>query len=241
MTSRTTFPKAANSRRFRRSLYRRLQARRDCTSRTRSLAMESLEQRMMLASVITWFEGKILLTDPTGTENDVHMDYSAGTLTISDNSGLNGVDALASYVDGNTLTMTNEDITTEGVEAINLDTGNGADTINVDGTPDPNARDFFNGTTVVDAGAGEDVIEVNATTAETTTTINGGENTDTITIGDGSLGGILGAILVNGNDHDAGTTSLTIGSCLGDETNTLDSGDILNINDQDDSGNTCTN
>ena len=39
-----------------------------------------------------------------------------------------------------------------------------------------------------------------------------------------------------GDDHDAGTVDLTIVTCSATHTNTLDSGDILNLNDQGDPG-----
>ena len=48
---------------------------------------------------------------------------------------------------------------------------------------------------------------------------------------------MLGAVFVNGDAHDAGNTSLTVRG----DTNTLASGDILNINDQGDANNNTYN
>lgn len=82
--------------------------------------------------------------------------------------------------------------------------------------------------------AGVDTLNIWNTAVVSVTNVNGGANSDTINLGTpaDSLGGILGDICVNGDAHDAGTVGLTIKS----DTNTLDSGDILNLNDQGDAG-----
>ena len=70
--------------------------------------------------------------------------------------------------------------------------------------------------TELNGQAGTDTINVRSTAATSVTNINGGGNTDTINISSnaptntGSLDGILGAICVNGDMHDAGTTTLVI-------------------------------
>ncbi len=59
----------------------------------RRMRVEALEQRMMLAADIDLIGGQIVLTDSGSTINDVNMDFVAGTLQISDNSGLTGLGA----------------------------------------------------------------------------------------------------------------------------------------------------
>ncbi len=107
----------------------------------------------------------------------------------------------------------------------------GADTITMD-LP-ANLTDAL-ATVTLNGDDGTDTIDVLSTPAGVATTVNGGNNTDTVNLGSAanSLGAILGAVAVNGDAHDAGTTGLTIGG----DTNTLDTGDILNVNDQGDAG-----
>ena len=82
--------------------------------------------------------------------------------------------------------------------------------------------------------AGQDTVNVRATGAGSITDIRGGANTDTINLGSlgNSLDGLLGDIDIAGDANDGGTVDLMIK----DDTNTLASGDILNLNDDGDAG-----
>jgi len=107
----------------------------------------------------------------------------------------------------------------------------GADTITMD-LP-ANLTDAL-ATVTLNGGDAADVVDIYSTPAGVATTVNGDAASDTVNLGSAanSLVAILGAVAVNGGAHDAGTTSLTIGA----DTNTLDSGDVLNVNDQGDAG-----
>ena len=149
------------------------------------------------------------------------------------------------------------DVTTTGADSnLIINTAGGADDVNIATTGADGDTDTFGSFTQVNGGsdgdtltlqgsgaasrvelngeAGADTINVWNTAALSVTNINGGDGSDTINIGTpaNSLGGILGDVCVNGDAHDAGTTSLTIKT----DTNTLDTGDILNLNDQGDAG-----
>ncbi len=127
----------------------------------RHLRVESLEQRMMLAADIGVSGTDIVLTDiGAGSANDIVMDYSAGTLTIEDTTGLAADATLQPYMVGNTLTMTAANLITEGITDIVLDTGDEADTIVIKGTPDPSVATSFTGMTSVLSGADDDSISL---------------------------------------------------------------------------------
>jgi hypothetical protein len=122
--------------------------------------------------------------------------------------------------------------------------GDGSDANALGGFVLVNAGDDGDTLTLQDSGVGsrswlngengQDDINVWSTGALSETLIDGRANTDTIDLGSpsNSLGGLLGNIFIDGGNHDAGSTTLSI---LGDS-NTLDSGDILNLNDQGDAG-----
>ncbi len=88
-----------------------------------------------------------------GSANEVVMDYSAGTLTIRDSSGLTGVGPLAAFVAGNTLTMNAGNLILLNITDVVLDTGDGEDDIRIKGTPDVSVVTTFTGQTSVQAGA----------------------------------------------------------------------------------------
>ncbi|MFP6611077.1 MAG: hypothetical protein VB835_02115, partial [Pirellulales bacterium] len=89
----------------------------------------------------------------------------------------------------------------------------------------------------------DDMINVQSIPATVSVTVSGAAGSDTINVSSnaptnsGSLDAILGTLLVNGGAHDAGNTSLTIRG----NTNTVASGDILNISDQGDASNNTYN
>ena len=158
--------------------------------------------------------------DPIGTNpTSVTLKYDApGTLTVSESGGQITVTGTAAEtisfdIPSSTLTI----ITSDGVDIVNVQ-GLGA----------------FTGTLEINTGDETDTVNVQSTAAGSVTVINGGDSSDIINIGNAanSLSGILGEITVKGGDHDADTTTLTIGI----DSNTLDSGDILNIYDQGDTG-----
>ena len=80
-----------------------------------------------------------------------------------------------------------------------------ADTITLEGT----AAD---GRVGISGMGGSDTIDIWTTGASSYSDISGGANTDTFNIGSpsNSLSGILGDIVIDGDDHDAGTTTMTI-------------------------------
>jgi hypothetical protein len=113
-----------------------------------------------------------------------------------------------------------------------------ASSIQIDGDIDDDVVNLLSsaifGVTTVDTYHGTDVININALAAGSVVNVNAGANTDVINVGSpaNSLSGLLGDVYVNGDAHDAGTTTLTIRT----DSNTLDTGDILNLNDQGDAG-----
>ena len=161
--------------------------------------------------------------------------------TITTQDGADDVDVATTGADSNVIINTAggaDDVTImtsggDGGDAdalgsfLQINAGAGGDTMTLQGSG-PSSRVELNGQ------AGTDTINIRATGILSVTNINGGDTTDIITMGSvaNSLGGLLGASYVNGNDHDTGTTGLTI---MGD-TNILDTGDILNLNDHGDTG-----
>ena len=180
--------------------------------------------------------------------------HAAASLTLKSNS-LPWGDRLIlndfGDADGNTYDVTPTQIDRAGaalitystVETLKVNAGNGADVVTADTAPSVNtilnlAGDDdtvtitgtgANANTIVNGNAGNDEVFIHATSAGSVTEVNGGNETDVTHIGDTAnwLAGILGEICVNGDNHPAGSTTLTI---KGDD-NTLDSGDVLNIND----------
>jgi hypothetical protein len=82
---------------------------------------------------------------------------------------------------------------------------------------------------VLNGTAGVDLFNILSTNATTAYTLNSGTSNDVITLGNaGTLDGILGAMILHGNGHDASpTSSLTAGPT----TNTLSVGDTLHFDD----------
>jgi Ca2+-binding RTX toxin-like protein len=134
---------------------------------------------------------------------------------------------------------------------VTIDTGAGADTVTLQDTG-------IASVTVVNGGLGNDTLtleasrggvqlngqdgqdEINIRSTGGVTVASGGANTDTINISSdapanaGSLDGILGVICVQGDDHDSRDTTLSV-SCNGTtNSNTFDTGDVLNISDAGD-------
>jgi hypothetical protein len=105
--------------------------------------------------------------------------------------------------------------------------------------PESNAVDTFNLTaSPLSFSAfgedGRDIFNVFGVTSGVSNQLNGGDDSDLINLGSltNSLGSILGDVVVNGDAHGSGTSILTIK----DATNEIDTGDILNLNDQGDGG-----
>lgn len=123
----------------------------------------------------------------------------------------------------------NVDFVTTGDGAfVQVNGAGGADNVTLQGTGATSAHVQLNGQ------GGTDTINVETTDSSSIVDITGGGNTDTINIGSPAdlLAGVLGTICIEGDTHDAGTIDLDIKGV----TNTLDTGDILNLNDQGDAG-----
>ncbi|MHC4879553.1 MAG: beta strand repeat-containing protein, partial [Planctomycetota bacterium] len=133
-------------------------------------------------------------------------------ITLSDLGG--GLSRIESVSSSETVDFVNP----SGSLTVNAD--DGADTINYDSLATTAA-------VRLNAGDGTDTVNVFGTTAGSSTTVNGGLASDTVNVGSAgnSLDGILGDVTVNGDDHDVAPT-VTLGA------NTLEQGDVLNINDQ---------
>ncbi len=185
------------------------------------------------------------------------------TLNLNTSIGSADVDVTTTAAGVNTNVTTQDavddiDVATTGVDSnLIINSAAGADDVNIVATggdgPDLDALGSFTQINAGDDGdtltlqstgaasrvelngqAGSDNASVWTTAAASATNINGGDASDTTNLGTpaNSLGGLLGAICVEGNAHDAGTTDLTIKG----DTNTLDTGDVLNLNDQGDAG-----
>ncbi len=112
---------------------------------------------------------------------------------------------------------------------LQVNSGSGNDVLTVLDT-DQESRIQLNGE------GGADTINVRKVTFQGLVDVTGGANTDTINVSSdapvnaGSLETIDGQVCIDGGDHDPGTTTLTIDGV----SNTLDSGDILNLSDASD-------
>lgn len=138
-----------------------------------------------------------------------------------------------------------EDTTFSGFGSLVVLGGDGAETITFEGLDDADPDGGGPGVALTnitldgDNTGGTDVaadtINLQALAASMTATIRGGGGSDTITLNTiaNSIGGLLGNVIVDGEDHAAGSTTLTISVV----SNTLDTGDILNLNDASDAGN----
>jgi hypothetical protein len=147
-------------------------------------------------------------------------------------------------------------VTTTGAAGnVTIDTGAGADTVTLQSTGTASVTVIHGGggndaLTLVANGAasgvqlngqdGTDQINIRSTAAGSVTVASGGANTDTINISShaianaGSLDGILGVICVQGDGHDARNTTLSVTCNATTISNTLASGDVLNISDAGD-------
>ncbi len=159
--------------------------------------------------------------------------------------------------DNNTYSLTITDLTRNAqflvffnaAETINFDAGAGNDTIDVDAKTNVNTFVSGNagndtvtlnsGSTAnlgVDGDTGTDTITVTANGSGSVTNLFGGANNDTFNIiaAGGSLDNLSSVISIDGGANDAApTTSLSAGVV----TNTLATGDTLNINDSGDADN----
>jgi Ca2+-binding RTX toxin-like protein len=133
-------------------------------------------------------------------------------ISLSDLGG--GLSRIESVSSSETVDFVNP----TGTLTVNAD--DGADTINYDSLATTAA-------VTLNGGDGTDTVNLLGTTVGSSTTVNGGLASDTVNVGSAgnSLDTILGDVVVNGDDHDAAPT-VTLG------TNTLEQGDVLNINDQ---------
>ena len=169
---------------------------------------------------------------------DASATPATSTLMLSDvgafNDGVNRITGDGGF----------EDTTFSGFDALIVRGGDGAETITVedlDGA-DPDGGGpgaaltsiTVDGDNVSNTDTAADTINLRALPASVTATIHGGGGSDIINLGSAgnSIGGLLGDIMIDGEGHAPGSTTLTIGF----SSNTLDSGDILNINDTSDAG-----
>ena len=88
---------------------------------------------------------------------------------------------------------------------------------------------------MINADSGSDTLSLWASGDDSLVEVNGEANSDIINLGNSifSLDSLAGSVFVNGNAHDTGSTILNIRG----ESNILDSGDTLNINDYGDTSN----
>ena len=183
---------------------------------------------------MTSLAGGTLLVDASSTSATTTMTLKdSGTAT----DGVNIVEGNGGF----------EDTTFSGFDTLIVRGGTGAETMTVEsvddsdpdaapGGPAPLATITVDSDNLGSTDTANDTIEVEKLPASVSITLNGGAGSDTILIGDttdNSLDDILGDITVNGETHATGTTSLTIKTSI----NTLDTGDILTINDSNDASN----
>ncbi|NNF36448.1 MAG: hypothetical protein HKN68_20265, partial [Saprospiraceae bacterium] len=137
-----------------------------------------------------------------------------------------------------------ETVTFSGFFSLIIRGGDGSETMNVnsvDGAdPDgggPGAALSFitlDGDNVFSTDVSSDVLNILDLPATISCTLSGAGGSDNFNIGSStnSIGTILGLVTVDGETHDPGTVDLQIKTDI----NTLDTGDILNVNDQGDAG-----
>ncbi|MCA9185835.1 MAG: hypothetical protein KDA99_09455, partial [Planctomycetales bacterium] len=184
-----------------------------------------------------------LLTGAGAADVDIVSTLGSQNVTVTTQDAADDIDVTTTGADSNVVINTaggvdDVAIATTGIDGgdsnsfgsfVQVNAGDDGDTLTLQGSG-AGSRVEFNGE------SGTDTIAVWATATGSVTNVTGGANTDTVNLGQaGSLDGLLGSIYVEGNGHDTGTVSLTIKT----DTNTLDTGDILNLNDQSDAdGNT---
>lgn len=154
------------------------------------------------------------------------------TITLSDN-----------LTAGDDTNLIDSDFS-ESVEFLNptnsltINAGIGVDQIHLNALDTSTAFSTFE----VNGDEGDDTINVNAVAASLTANLNGGVGNDTFNIGSTTLDAIEGAVVVAGGDHTpiVGTPETIVAkestTSEVSVTQTLDSGDTLNVNDSGSTG-----